>query len=373
VIAGLLSRSLFRLEGIDLGYMPDHLSIIQTSTHFRKYKTAKQFNDAFDDVARYVRATPGVSAVTPVLALPFLGTNVFATRIEVRDRSDLSGPDAPYVSWDAVGPEFSRAMNIPIIRGRGVLATDREDAPPVAVVTQDLANHYWPGENPLGKQLRFAGLQADTAWSTVVGVTRPFNYRTLRGATPTVLFPYRQQFQQGLFAVRSSRNLASILPDLRRAVSTSDEDVVLWRAQTMDQILAGPLGRPRLEAFLLLAFAGTALVLAAVGLYGVTAYLVRQQTREIGIRIALGADTRRVLEFALGGAIRVAIVGVGIGAVISFVGSRMLTAQLFAISPGDPVAFGGAASVLVVAIAVASFIPARRATRIDPTQALRSE
>jgi putative ABC transport system permease protein len=373
VVAGLLSRSLFRLESIDLGYVPDHLSILQTSTHFRKYKTAQQFNDAFDDVARHVRAVPGVTAITPVLAVPFLGTNVFATRIEVRDRPDLSGSDAPYVSWDAVGPEFSQAMNVPIIRGRGVLASDRADAPPVAVVTQDLANYYWPGENPLGKQLRFAGLDGDTAWHTVVGVTRPFNYRTLRGPTPTVLFPYRQQFQQGLFAVRSSRDLATILPELRRAVGASDEDVVLWRAQTMDQILGGPLGRPRLEAFLLLAFAGTALVLAAVGLYGVTAYLVRQQTREIGIRIALGADPGRVLEFALGGAIRVAIVGVAVGALISFAGSRMLRAQLFAISPGDPIAFLGAAAVLVLAVAVASFIPARRATRIDPTQALRSE
>jgi predicted permease len=373
VIAGLLSRSLFRLEGIDLGYVPDHLSIVQTSTHFHKYKSAQQFNDAFDDVARHMRALPGVTAVSPVLALPFLGTNVFATRIEVRDRPDLSGPDAPYVSWDAVGPDYSRAMNVPIVRGRGVLATDREGAPPVAVVTQDLANHYWPGEDPIGRQLRFAGLQGDTAWSTVVGVTRPFNYRTLRGPTPTVLFPYRQQFQQGLFAVRSSRDLASLIPDLRRAVSASDVDVVLWRAQTMDQLLGGPLGRPRLEAFLLIAFAGTALLLAAVGLYGVTAYLVRQQTREIGIRIALGADTRRVLTFALGGAVRVAIVGVVAGALISFVGSRMLTSQLFAVSAWDPVAFVGAAAALVLAIAVASFIPARRATSIDPTLALRSE
>jgi len=373
VVAGLLSRSLFRLEGIDLGYVSDHLSIVQTSTRFHKYKSAQQFNDAFDDVARQIRAVPGVSAVSPVLALPFLGTNVFATRIEVRDRPDRSGPDAPYVSWDAVGPEYSQAMNIPIVRGRGVLATDREGAPPVAVVTQDLANHYWPGQEAIGKQLRFAGVQGDTAWRTVVGVTRPFNYRTLRGPTPTVLFAYRQEFQQGLFAVRSSRDLASILPDLRRAVSANDEDVVLWRAQSMEQLLAGPLGRPRLEAFLLIAFAGTALVLAAVGLYGVTTYLVRQQTREIGIRIALGADTRRVLEFALGGAVRVAIVGLVVGALLSYAESRMLRAQLYAISPVDPVAFLGAAIFLILAIAVAAFIPAHRATRIDPTRSLRAE
>jgi predicted permease len=320
-----------------------------------------------------MRAVPGVAAVTPVLALPFLGTNVFSTRLDVRDRPDLSGPDAPYVSWDAVGPDFSTAMGVPIIRGRGVLATDDENAPPVAVVTQDLADHYWPGESPIGKQLRFAGVRGDSVWHTVVGVTRPFNYRTLRGSTPTVLFPYRQQFQQGLFAVRSSRDLAALLPELRRAVRAGDDDAVLWRAQTMDQMLAVPLSRPRLEAFVLLAFAGTALILAAVGLYGVTAYLVRERTREIGIRIALGADTRRVLSFALGGVMRVALWGVVVGAAISLVGSRMVTAQLFAISPGDPIAFASAAAVLLIAIALASFIPARRAASVDPTVALRAE
>ncbi|HEY9226671.1 MAG TPA: FtsX-like permease family protein [Gemmatimonadaceae bacterium] len=156
-------------------------------------------------------------------------------------------------------------------------------------------------------------------------------------------------------------------------MSASDDDIVLWRAQTMDQLLAGPLGRPRLQAFLLIAFAGTALLLAAVGLYSVTAYLVRQQTREIGIRIALGADARRVLKLALGSALRVAGVGVAAGAAISFAATRLLSAQLFAITPSDPLAFVGAAVVLVLAISVASFIPARRATRIDPTQALRSE
>jgi putative ABC transport system permease protein len=299
---------------------------------------------------------------------------VFATRIEVRGHPELNGPDAPYVSWDAVGPEFSRAMDVPIIRGRGISDQDREGAPLVAVITQDLATRYWPSEDPLGKQFRFAGVSGeDTTWRTVVGLIRPINYRTLRESTPTVLFSYRQEFQQGLFAVRSSRDLTAILPALRRAAQASDPDIVLWRAQTMDQILAGPLGRPRLETFLLAVFAGTALLLAAVGLYGVTAYLVRQQTRAIGVRIALGATTGHVLRLVFGGSLRIGLSGVVVGVTLSLFATRFVSAQLFEVSPGDPVALVGAAALLMLVIMVATYIPARRAARVDPVEALRAE
>ena len=371
--AGLLTRSLLRLEGINLGYVPGHLSIVQISAPYHKYTTRQQFDDAFDEVQRQFHAVPGVSAVTPVLALPFLGSSVFAARIEARGHPELNGSDAPYISWDAVGPEFSRAMDVPIIRGRGISDQDRDGAPRVAVITQDLANRYWPGEDPLGKQLRFAGMSGDTTWRTVVGIVRPFNYRALRESTPTVLFSYRQEFQQGLFAVRSSRDLATILPALRRAAHASDPDIALWRAQTMDQILAGPLGRPRLETSLLIAFAALALLLAAVGLYGVTAYLVRQQTREIGIRIALGATTDHVLHMVFGNALRVASVGVVAGVGLSLVSTRLLSSQLFEISSADPVALAAAAALLMVVIFIATYIPARRAARVDPVHALRAE
>lgn len=371
--AGLLTKSLIRLQGVSLGYTPTHLSIVQITAPYHKYTSTQQFNDAFDAARLQLRSVPGVSAVTPVLAWPFLGSNVFAAQMQVRDRPDLDAANAPYVSWDAVGSEFSQALDAPIIRGRGVGDDDRLDALRVALVTEDLARLYWPGQNPLGKQLRFAGASNDSAWRTVVGVTRPLNYRTMREATPTVLFSYRQEFQQGIFAVRASRALPGMLPELRRAASASDRDIVLWRAQTMDQVLSGPLSRPRLETFLLLLFGISALGLAAVGLYGVTASLLRQQTREFGVRIALGASPRVILRLALADSVRVALLGVVVGIAVCAVGRRLLAAELFQVSPSDPVALLGAGASLVVVAAIAAYMPARRAARIDPIQALKAE
>ncbi len=370
--AGLLARSVAKLQGLDPGYESSHLSIVQITAPFHKYRTRREFDDAFDGARRQLHAVPGVTAVSPVLAWPFLGPNIFSARIEARDRTGSSG-DAPYVSWDAVGSEFSNAMDSPIVRGRGIGDEDREDAPRVAVVTQDLAVRFWPREDPIGKQLRFAGVSNDTAWRTVVGVMRPFNYRMLQSPTPTVLFSYRQEFQQGIFVLRSSRDLSTILPALRRAASTDDHDVVLWRAQTMEEMRGGPLARPRLQAFLLTTFAGIALVLAAVGLYGVTAYLIRQQTREFGIRMALGATGGHVMSIAFGGALRVAAMGTVVGLAISLFATRLVSTQLFQVRANDPIALIAAAAVLIVVTLGAAVVPARRATQIDPVRALRAE
>src|SRR5581483_1222327 len=159
-------------------------------------------------------------------------------------------------------------------------------------------------------------------WRTVVGVIRPLNYRAMREPTPTVLFSYRQEFQQGIFAVRGSRDLSAMLPELRRAANAADPDIVLWRAQTMDDVLSVPLSRPRLETFLLGLFGVTALMLAAVGLYAVTAFLVRQQTRELGIRIALGATPSMILRLSIANALRVGVAGIAVGVAITAIAGR---------------------------------------------------
>ncbi len=366
-VSGLLVRSLTRLENIGLGYTTRHLSIVQVTAPYSKYRSAAAFNAAFDDVQRQMKAVPGVEAVSPVLGWPFMGSNVFAAQFQRR-----GGPatDLPYVSWDAVGQDFFRAMSTPIIRGRGITDADREGAAAVVVVTEDLAALLWPGENPIGKQLRFAAIPADSGWSTVVGVVAPLHYRTLRAATPTVLFPYHQRFQQGIFVVRSTRDLATILPSLRRAASANDRDVALWRAESMDQVLAGPLSRPRFEALLVAAFGAIALLLAAAGLYGVATYLLRQRTREFAIRVALGATHENILKMAFGDAFRTAVVGAGAGIVASLLVARMIAMQLFDVSAFDPISIGGAGLLLLAVATLAAFLPARNAARVDSVRAL---
>jgi len=364
-LTGLLVRSLARLENLGLGYTTSHLSIVQVTAPFTKYPSAAAFNAAFDDVQRQMKAVPGVDAVSPVLAWPFMGASVFAGQFQ---RRGDAATDLPYVSWDAVGQDFFRAMSTPILRGRGITDADRKGAPPVAVVTQDLAALFWPGEDPIGKQLRFVGV--DTGWSTVVGIIAPLHYRALRESTPTVLFSYAQQFQQGIFVVRSSRELATVLPSLRRAAGASDRDVVLWRAESMDEVLAGPLARPRFEALIVAAFGIIALILAGAGLYGVTSYLLHQRTREFAIRVALGATHQNILRIAFGDAFRTAIIGTLSGAAASVLVARLVKTQLFGVEATDPISIAGAGVLLLTVAIVASLVPARSAARVDSVRTL---
>jgi predicted permease len=366
-LSGLLLRSLSRLENLGLGYTTEHLSIVGLTTRYTKYRSADAFYGAMDDAQRQMKAVPGVEAVSPVLAWPFLGTNVFAAQF---DRRGDAPNNLPYVSWDAVGQEFFRAMSSPILRGRGITDADRRGTQPVAVVTQDLARLFWPGEDPIGKQLRFAGVTSDTSWTTVVGVIGPLHYRTLKQATPTVLFSYRQQFEQGIFVVRSTRELATLLPSLRRAAAASDRDVVLWRAESMDQVMAGPLARPRFEALLVTAFGMIALLLAAAGLYGVTSYLLHQRTREFAIRVALGATNENILRMAVGDALRTAALGTVLGIGIALLIARAIASQLFEVRSYDPLSICGAAALLLVVALLAAFIPARTAARVDSARIL---
>jgi predicted permease len=370
--AALVVRSLQRLEDIDLGFAPRHLSILRLSATYTKYRTPIEFNDAFDDVRRRMLAVPGVTAATPILGVPFLGANVFSARFEAQDRPDLRGADAPYASFDAVGADFSTTFGAPILRGRGVSEDDREESAPVAVITADFAKRFWPNENPIGKRIRMASLN-DTTWQTVVGVVGPLRYRTMRAPTPTVLFPYRQEFQQGIYAIRTSTDLAAVLPMLRRAISAGDPDIALWRAQTMDEALAEPLSRPRMETVLFTTFGALALLLACVGLYGVTAHLVRQRTREFGIRIALGATSRAVLRESLGEAMITVGIGLAAGLVVSLIGSRFVGSLLFDVSVSDPSALSFAGCVFALTAIAAAYLPARRATKVDPVIALRTD
>ena len=369
--AGLLARSLGQLQRVDLGFVPGHLSVLDVAFPGASYDSTR-LAGLGEELGRRLRSIPGVSGVTPVLIAPFLGPNVFRGRLDIEGQSQGEIDANPLVPLEVGGPDYFRTLGIPIIRGRGFADSDRKNAPQVAVVSEAVARRAWPGEDPVGKRIRYWGPDSLT-WRTVVGVAGDIRYRSLRDATPSVFLPWEQGYWQGGFAVRTSGGLAAVLPAIRRELREVDPRLSLWQARTMDELLAIPLAQPRLGTLLLSGFGLVALLLAAIGLYCVMASLVRERTREIGVRMALGATPARLRRDVLRQALVVSGAGGLAGVAGALATSRLLTSLLFEVSPTDPLALLGACGLLLTVALVAAYLPARRATRIDPSHALRAE
>jgi len=389
--AGLLVRSFARLSGLDMGFATSHLSVLGVSmpwdkwvawcggappkvdsaatNRFRKCMDGWSFQ-FHDQLVTGFRAIPGVEKASPVAVPPFLGSNVFMTRLMAAGQSEGESSANPWVGMDFVGPEYFDAIGLPILRGRGFTDADREGSPNVAVVTQTIANRFWPGEDPIGKQVRQA---AGSPVITVVGLVGDFHFREHRQATPMLIRPYRQDFAQGNLVIRTQGALATLLPAIRKAVQAVDPDAALVEARTMDEVIAPQLAQPRLNALLLSAFAFAAVLLAAIGLYGIMASAVSHQTRELGVHLALGATPDRLRAMILRQALTVAGAGALTGLLGALAGSRLITSMLFEVTPTDPVALLGACGLLLAVALLAAYIPARRATRVDPMVALRYE
>jgi predicted permease len=369
--AGLLIHSLERLERLDLGFNPSHLSVFSVSFPIVTYDSAAKIVALGKELLPVLRAAPGVTALSTVEARPFLGFD-FGVIGLLHDRGSTSDT-ATAVASGVGDADLFRTLGIPVIRGRAFLASDDERAPPVAVVSRALAEEFWPGENPIGKRVGRL-IRGTVTWRTVVGEVGDAHLRALRVATPMVYFP-SEQFGgwTTTVAVRTSANFSTVLPMLRRALAQVDPRLTIWDAHSFDDLLGTELATPRVSSFLLGAFALVALLLAAIGLYGVMAFTVREDTREIGLRMALGAGPGRVRRDVLRRALSVIALGAAAGLLASLASSRVLAGLLFQVQPVDPVALGAACLLLGVVAVAAAYLPARRATRVDPAIALRSE
>lgn len=376
--AALLARSLQRLEGQNAGYDADHLSILTYTWNAPKYNTLSSILGLAQRLTKQVSAIPGVTAATPLVVPPLLGDGVWQVRFDKEGQSPAEALKNPAVPAEVCGPDFFRTFGVSVIRGRAFTERDDTTSTLVAIVSESAARRLWPGEDPMGKRIRLPGGTRDSFgggadWRTVIGVARDAHLRTVRDASPLVYLPYLQGSWQGSIAIRASVPLTALLAALRRAGHDADPQTELFNPKTMDQLLAVPLSQPRLGALLMSSFGLVALLLAAIGLYGVMAALVRDQTREIGIRIALGATGARVRGDVLRRAAMVTVSGAVVGLIIVLGTSRVLTTLLFRVSPTDPLALGGACVVLLAVATFAAYLPARRATRIDPVQALRAD
>jgi predicted permease len=370
--AALLVRTLSHLQSMELGYRPEHLSVLS----FTGPQSDLPNNDRIFAVAKQlvqrIEAVPGVVAATPIESKPFEGQSLFIMKLVRADEPVSEREHAPFVPWEFVGPDYFRTFGITIREGRGLLAADTKTAEQVVVINETLARQLWPGQSPIGKRvIEVTGNET----ATVVGVASDTHFREFRNTGPVAYFNWDQvqPFWNGFVAVRTTMPLAAMMPALRAAIRDADPKLVLFEEKTMDGLLDAPLAQPRLSALLLTAFSLVALLLSAIGLYGVMSSAVRQQTRDIGVRVALGATASDVYRLVLSEAAWVVGVGAAIGLVGAVLSGRVLAAQLFEVSPFDPISLGGAAALLVAIGVGAAMIPARRASLVDPAIALRSD
>jgi predicted permease len=373
--AGLLVRTLAQLESVDRGYRSDYLSILAFTAPQSAIPSEVAGGEAGRQLLLRLEATPGVVAATPILSKPFIGQSLYVNKLARIEQPVTEREQNPFVPYEFGGPEYFRTFAIPILRGRGFTASDTRDAERIVVVNETLAKQFWPDQDPLGKRLvSVAGYTVDKTF-TVVGVASDTRFRELRNVGPVAYF-VSEQVDKGfpnLLAVRTTRPLAAMLPTLRAASHDVLPDFVLWDAQSMDQLLDAPLAQPRLSALLLAGFSLVALLLSAIGLYGVMAAGVRRQTHEIGVRVALGATPGNIRRLVLAQVFGVVGIGVIAGLAGALAGSRLLQSMLFQVSPTDPLTLAGVCVLLLAVTTVAGYLPARRAARIDPVEALRAE
>jgi putative ABC transport system permease protein len=327
----------------------------------------------YQDVVQRLRALPGVTAAAAVSYLP-LGHEGASYRFQVDGGAPLEQQLRPRAEFFAVSPGYFATLGIPLLQGRDVGSQDRWDSPASVIINATMARQFWPGQSPIGRRITF-GETGDDDWLTVIGVVADVKQGSLVDeARPQMYAPQSQTaLEEMALLVRTGADPAQLPPAIRQVVRSLDPDVPVSEFRLLDDIRSASLSTDRFRTILLGAFAGLALLLAAVGVYGVISYGVTQQSREIGIRMALGARRAEILRLVLGEGMLPVAVGLVVGVLAAAALSRFLGSLLYAVAPLDPSTFAAMSAVLTVVALAACLLPARRATRVDPVRAIRSE
>jgi predicted permease len=382
--AGLLIRSFVRMRGVDPGFDPSHLLSAEVELSALRYDTPAKVRAFYGELVQRLDAIPGVRSAAAVRALPMTG------RLEIGDWSFVvegrySNPPTPAdritADWQTLTPGYFETLRIPVLQGRAIETQDRADATPVVVLNRTLARLAWPGQDPIGQRILLGGGKVDSVWRTVVGVVGDVRHRGLTATPRPEMYLPHAQFPAGTgtpqrtlrVVLRANGDPSALAGPMRAALAQLDPAVPLVDVQTMEQALGAWSAERRLTMILVAVFAALALTLGAVGVYGVMAHLVVQRTREIGIRIALGAVPREIIALVIGQGAWLAVAGVTLGVGGALAASRLLGRLLFEVRPTDPATYAGTALTLFGVAASAALVPALRATRTDPVEALRSE
>jgi putative ABC transport system permease protein len=375
--AGLLLRSFTQLRRVDPGFRSDNVLTFRLALPDSAYEDEASRLAFHDRLMPKLAALPGVRTAAGVLGVPLGGTR-FSFSFEVKGRPPLPPAQQPAMEVRVATPEYFQAMGIPLVRGRAFETGDGAGRPPVALISEAAARRYFPGEDPIGQFITLGwgrGEGRPRVGGEVVGIVGDVKDRGLAAEhLPEMYVPYAQMPTQTLDVVlRTHVTPRSLVPAVEKVVRELDPELPVARVATLDEVVARSISEPRFYMVLLSAFAAMAVFLAALGIFGVLSYAVVQRSREIGIRVALGAHPRDVLRMVLGHAATLALVGVLAGLAGALALSRAIGSLLFELSPTDPLTLGSMAVLLASVALVASYLPARRATRVDPLIALRSE
>jgi putative ABC transport system permease protein len=375
VSAGLLIRSLIRLQSVNPGFDPHDVMTASLDLPDAKYSDPKKA-EFFRELTPLLNALPGVQSAAAVFPLP-MGGDEIRTSFQIEGRP-VAKSDEPHTSVRVVTPNYFVTMRIPLLEGRDFTERDEAKATPVLIVNQAFAQQFFPGENPIGKHVK-AGISnsgpGTAPMREIVGVVGNVKFEDLTTEfSPESYIPYGQlQFGSVTIVARSAKNPEGLAKPIASAVKSLDKDLPVYAPKTVEQYLDGTIAVPRFNTFLLAIFAALAMILTAVGLYGVISYSVAQRTHEIGIRMALGAQPGDMMRLVVGQGIQLALFGVGLGLIAAFGLTRLLSSLLFGVSATDPMSFAVVVATLFAVVLLACYIPARRAMRVDPIVALRYE
>ena len=371
--AGLLVNSFWRLLKTDVGFNPRSVLALDIPLSGATYKTGEQRSAAFQQLIDRFKAVPGVRGVSVVSNIPWTDRDIELS-FQVEGRAPYKPGEEAVADYNVVGADYFRTMDISVLRGRVFTDFDNATAPKVLVVSNAFVNRYFPDEDPIGRRIIFDG--NDKTAREIVGVVGDVHRQALdRKVQPEMFVSFTQRPERRLNVVvrTEARDASELLPSLRAQVKAFDPNQIIWRTQTLEDLLGKSVAPRRFNMLLLGIFAGVALTLAAVGLYGVMSYSVSWRIHEIGIRMALGAKRADVLRLVVRQGMTMTLVGLALGLFGAFWLSRVLRGLLYGVSPTDPLTFGGVSLVLLAVALFACLIPARRATRVDPIVALRTE
>jgi predicted permease len=366
-------KSIMRLVSVDPGLDPRHVLIL-TMTLPQPNVYGPPIRERFcSDMTDRVSTLPGILTVGAISHLPLSGANA-GRGFTIEGRTFPPGEDVS-ASYRLTCPGYFKTLGIPMLKGRDFEARDATAAPGVVIINEETAKRYWPTEDPLGKRIKLGRPQSETPWMTVVGVAANVRHFGLDDQARREMYrPYSQAVWPGMtVVVKTASDPASVAGPVRSALQRIDPDLPVSRVMTMEAVERDSTGSRRFPMMLLGTFGFVALVLAVVGVYGVVNFVVAQRTREIGIRVALGARGAQVLRLVVGGSLRPVVGGLVLGAVGAVFAARLLAAMLFNVRPGDPAVLAGIAALLGASALVASLVPARRAALVDPMRVLKED